>query len=309
MDRRTIRRTQAITPSGVGAIVDMLGESFVAEDISRWRGRREVIRAPRIAAYFRVPELRTPASVENDRSALPYFRFPQWLFCGNCREMVRWSPRQERSGQPPRCETCRSSPQLVPMRFVAVCGNGHLDDVNWERWAHSRRANRDQAQCGQPKLQFLHLSGVGGGLESLEVRCATCNAGRDLHDLTGPDAMRSIGVTCHGRQPWQFGSESVRCDVSPAVLQRGASSVYFPHTESAIDIPPESNWVNWGGPAARILNNEYFKLVHSDPDNKIADQLIAMAAEQESVLEKEVRAVLAEQLGVGTSSVTDETPS
>jgi hypothetical protein len=308
MDRRLIRRTQTITPSGVGAIVDMLGESFVAEDISQWRFRREVLRAPRIAAYFGVPELRTPPSTDDSRSGVPYYRFPQWLFCGACRDMTRWSPRREKPGQPPRCETCQSRAQLVPMRFVAVCGNGHLDDVNWERWAHSRRTTRDQAQCGRSRLRFLHLAGVGGGLESLEVRCTTCKAGRSLRDLTGPEAMRSIGAKCRGRQPWQPPADSVNCDVYPVVLQRGASSVYFPRVESAIDIPPESNWINWGGPSARILNNEYFKLVHADPESRIAEQLIAMVATGEDVSEDEVRAVLIDQLGVGTTPLTVETP-
>ena len=58
-NERTVRRSQTITPFGVGAIVDMLGESFVAEDISRWRGKKVVLRAPRIAAHFGVEELRT----------------------------------------------------------------------------------------------------------------------------------------------------------------------------------------------------------------------------------------------------------
>lgn len=309
MDGRTIRRAQAISPSGVGAIVDMLGESFVAKDISRWRGRREIIRAPRIAAYFAVPELRTPPSDQDPGSSVPYFRFPQWLFCGGCRRMLRWNPRKEKPGQPPRCETCRPSPQLVPMRFVAVCGNSHLDDVNWVYWAHSTRSDRNQAQCGKPQLLFRHIPGVGGGLESLEVHCATCKAGRNLRDLTGPEAMKNIGVTCRGRQPWQFQSESARCDRHPIILQRGASSVYFPRVESAIDIPPESNWANWGSATARILNNENFKLVHLNPSHPLADQLITMTAAEESVSEEAVRNVLADQLGAGAAPVTIETPA
>ena len=195
------------------------------------------------------------------------------------------------------------------MRFVAVCGNGHLDDVNWVRWAHSRRTNRDQAQCGKPKLRFLHLSGVGGGLDSLEVRCSTCKAGRDLHDLTGPEAMKSIGVSCRGRQPWQYESERASCDLSPTVLQRGASSVYFARVESAIDIPPESNWANWGGPAARIKSNDYFKLLLKDPESDFADAFVSSIALKEDVSEEVVRAVLADQLGIGASPVAVETPA
>jgi hypothetical protein len=309
MDLRTMRRAQVIMGAGPGAILDMLGESFVGEDTFQWRGRQEVIRAPRIAAYFGVPELRTPTPVEERGPGLPYYRFPQWLFCGTCRDMTKWNPRREKQGQPPRCETCSSRPQLVPMRFVSVCGNGHLDDVNWVRWAHSRKTNRDQAQCGKPKLRFLHLSGVGGGLDSLEVRCSTCNAGRDLHDLTAPEAMKSIRVSCRGRQPWQSESESASCDLSPAVLQRGASSVYFARVESAIDIPPESNWANWGGPAARIKSNDYFKLLLKDPESDFADAFIASIALKEDASEAVVRAVLAEQLGIGASPVAAETPA
>jgi hypothetical protein len=117
--------------------------------------------------------------------------------------------------------------------------------------------------------------------------------------------MRSIGVACRGRQPWQF-AENVHCDLPLVVLQRGASSVYFPRVESAIDIPPESNWMNWGGPAARILSNENFKLLHAHPEHPAADVLIGMAAAEEGVSEEMVRAVLAEQLGVGTAPVTVE---
>jgi hypothetical protein len=309
MDRRTMRRAQVIMGAGPGAVLDMLGESFVGEDTSQWRGRHDVIRAPRIASYFGVPELRTPTPVEERAPGLPYYRFPQWLFCGACRDMTKWNPRREKPGQPPRCETCSSRPQLVPMRFVAACGNGHLDDVNWARWAHSRRTNRDQVQCGKPRLRFLHRPGVGGGLDSLEVRCSTCNAGRNLRDLTGPEALKSVGVSCRGRQPWQHESDRASCDLSPVVLQRGASSVYFAHVESAIDIPPESNWANWGGPAARVKSNDYFTPLLRDPESGIADALISTIALKEDVSEEVVRAVLAEQLGTGASPIAGETPA
>ena len=39
MDRRTMRRAQVIMGAGPGAILDMLGESFVGEDTFQWRGR------------------------------------------------------------------------------------------------------------------------------------------------------------------------------------------------------------------------------------------------------------------------------
>jgi hypothetical protein len=278
--------------------MDILGESFAAEDASRWTGPREVLIAPRIAAHFDVSELRTPPSNDRAGAALPYFRFPQWLFCGRCRHMTRWSWRREKPDQAPRCEACTARSQLVPMRFVAVCGDGHLADVNWRRWAHSRAAERDQLQCGATDLEFRHVEGVGGGLESLQVRCRTCLAARDLRDLVAPEAMSRIGVPCPGRQPWQYDSDAVTCDATPVVLQRGASSVYFPEVVSAIDLPPESDWSNWGAPDARVENNENFKLLLTNPEHPAADLLISQIIQEEGVEKAQVRLLLSQRLGL-----------
>src|SRR6266567_9059540 len=203
MVERKLRRTQAISPSGVGAIIDILGESFVAEDISRWKGHWDLLKAPRIAAHFRISNLRVPPAADSGAPGLPFLRFPQWLFCGQCRKLVHWRIGQEKPGEPARCQTCKRKPQLVPMRFVAVCGNGHLEDVRWDRWAHSRSSSPSQRQCGDQKLKFIHLSGVGGGLDSLVVRCETCKAQRNLRELPAPGALKGIGLSCLGGQPWQ----------------------------------------------------------------------------------------------------------
>jgi AraC-like DNA-binding protein len=296
MNDRQVRRSQTITPFGVGAIIDRLGESFVAEDITRWRGRRVVLRGPRIAAHFGVEELRTAPPVEDKGSSLPYYRFPQWLFCGSCRRMTRWSTKMEQPGKAPRCTSCKRNSQLVPMRFVSVCGNGHLDDVPWVRWAHSDPKRRDQRQCGRDEISFIHVKNVGGGLESVEVRCA-CGAARSLKDLPAPDALKHIGIKCRGRQPWQFDNESEKCPLVPVVLQRGASSVYFSRTGSALDIPPDSNWLEWGGPASRIRHNANFKLLESNPETPLAEALIDMVVLEEQVSVAQVRMVLDDRVG------------
>ena len=296
MNERTVRRSQTITPFGVGAIIDILGESFVAEDITRWKGKKVVLRGPRIAAHFGVEELRTAPPTTDKGSSLPYFRFPQWLFCGSCRRMTRWSTKMEQPGKAPRCSSCRKSSQLVPMRFVMVCGNGHLDDVPWVWWAHSDPKNRNHRQCGREELSFKHVKKVGGGLESVEVRCS-CGAARNLKDLPAPEAMKRIGIKCRGRLPWQFENESENCPLTPVVLQRGASSVYFSRTGSALDIPPDSNWLEFGGPASKIRHNANFALLETNPEHPLADGLIDMIVQEERVSPSQVRQVLSERLG------------
>ncbi|MFV2083407.1 DrmB family protein [Micromonospora sp. LOL_021] len=293
---------QTLTPFGVGAIVDMLGESFVAEDITRWKGRFDTIPAARIAADFGAVELRTPPDLAN-KSGLPYFRFPQWLFCGSCRSMTQWSISREKSGRPPRCDNCNRSPQLVPMRFVAVCGNGHLDDVPWPTWAHSGvKVGREQRQCGIARLKFLHVNSVGGGLESLRIRCSTCKAERDLANLTSPQALSRLNLQCCGRQPWQNDNEAVACDQPPVVLQRGASSVYFPSVGSAIDLPPDSDWTTWSEDAVRIEQNPYFLTLLKRPDGPLSENLIEVIADENGVTTAQVRAVLDDRLGMAAAS-------
>jgi hypothetical protein len=183
------------------------------------------------------------------------------------------------------------------MRFIAVCGNGHLDDVDWRRWAHSGTRGRDPRQCGSTDLRFCHVPGVGGGLESLEVRCGKCDAARNLGELPGPDSLVRIGQRCSGRQPWQINADAQDCDEKPVVLQRGASSVYFPEVVSAIDLPPDSDWSTWGGPDGRIEHNDNFRLLLTNPEHPLREGLIGAVAEEADVPADRVRLVLAQKLG------------
>jgi AraC-like DNA-binding protein len=64
-----------------------------------------------------------------------------------------------------------------------------------------------------------------------------------------------------------------------------------------LDIPPDSNWVEWGGPAGRIRQNANFTLLESNPETPLADALIDMIVQEENVSTAQVRMVLDERLG------------
>ena len=295
MATRKVRRSQVVSPFGPGAVIDLVGESFVAEDAGNWRGRPEWINFPRLATYLDVPALRTPPA----GGSLPYYRFPQWLFCSHCRQMTRWTVSQEAKDSAPICRHCLERRQLVPMRFVAVCANGHLADVDWRRWAHSEAwGDRNRSQCqSSDKLRFINRSDVGGGLRSLEVICGHCNASRSLDKLTSRIALKQIGIRCPGRQPWQSQQDEQPCDEPLVALQRGASSVYFPEVVSAIDIPPESTWAYKNDPSQKLLQHSDFRSLMERPDHPLRNQLLDLIAADTGLARDDVVRELARELG------------
>src|ERR1039457_3208000 len=307
---RKVRRSQIVSPFGPGAIIDLVGESFVAEDAGNWQGRPAWVEFPRLASYLGVRALRTPRT----NGFLPYYRFPRWLFCTSCRRMIQWRTDFEQLDSAPTCQICQGRKQLVPMRFVAVCGNGHLTDVDWRRWAHSQsRYDRNQQQCQKTDLRFQSRSDVGGGLRSLDVVCNSCNSKRSLDGLTTRLALQQIGLMCPGKQPWQMQQDSRPCDEVLVAMQRGASSIYFPAVVSAIDIPPESTWANVNNPKTRLLQNADFRSLTERPDHPLRAALLDLIADETKLARPDIEAALAAQLahdasGTAVGSLDDIFP-
>ncbi|MFE0415114.1 DrmB family protein [Streptomyces tendae] len=236
-----VRQSQTVVPFGVGAVFDIQGESFVATGIGDWptRGRQRVESA-RLASRLGVTGFYAAPATANDRfdvpdaPGAPYIRFPSWLFCGSCRRMKRWRIADEKPGQPPRCPSCSPARTLAPMRFVQICQAGHLSDVDWWFWAHSRRGAGERRRCEErDRLRFL-VSERASGLEALSVTCTAkgCGASRDLLDILGTHGMR-----CSGRNPWQRANERVECPRPVQIVQRTAGNLYYPIVHSALDIP------------------------------------------------------------------------
>ncbi len=249
MKKRTIRRSATVSPFGVGAIYDFGDESFVAMDTMQWRNHGVKIRLPRLERALGVDHfLMAPVSASifaRNAWKVPYHRFPQWLFCPSCRQMVHWHSGREQLGEPPQCDKCNKHSKLVPMRFVAACKEGHLFDVPWREWAHSKPENSEpenskQQNCEErERLEFRTKRRGGGGLDSLEVSCSACGAKRSLKNIAKRDSLREVISSCQNKQPWEWADRPnrVRCTEFPQVLQRGATNLYFPKVQSALDIP------------------------------------------------------------------------
>lgn len=246
---RSIRLSQIISQFGVGAVYDILGESIVLTDISKWNtdpyfGKGDeivaerLIKSLRLKGFTRLQSLHQPKK-EKEGGSLPYMRFPRWLFCSKCRKMKKWSYDDEQPKKQPVCN-CEKNMKLTPMRFITICEHGHMSDVDWKRWAHSRAADHGQKNCQKEDLQFVTGVSKSGGLESVAVKCKSCGSFRTLEGITVPDILKTIGVHCSGRQPWQSVQSASDCKSRIHVVQRGAGNVYYPVLASALTIPPES---------------------------------------------------------------------
>jgi len=300
MKDRTIRLSQTVSPFGVGAIYDIAGESLVAADTRRWGGMGDRIVLDRLAQDLEVEGFRSAPTQRSEFGGkgprLPFVRFPRWLFCPTCRRMTFWSSKMEVAGEVARCGHCTKSPkpQLVPMRFVLVCGEGHLTDVPWDRWAHSRADAPSQKQCGSRDLTFTTKKNAGTGLDALVVSCRTCKASRSLQGVGGRDGAKSVGLICGGKQPWEYlPAGSPQCQQEAIVLQRGASNLYFSDVRSAIDIPPESDFDVFSDVAAKITPTPEFEMLLTSDEELMTDLLVTRLATKHDVSEKDIRALVA----------------
>jgi hypothetical protein len=292
MRKRNLRLAQTIVPFGVGAIYDILGESLVACDIFHWRNDGNPLRAQRLEEKLGVRLFKAAPShysLFGQAPGVPYARFPQWLFCPTCRNLVRWTTNMEVKGEPARCPTCKRRPQLVPMRFVMVCGHGHMTDVPWPLWTHFGSKDPAQRQCASKSIRFITRRDIGGGLESLVLECNSCKARRSLKGISSADSLKPLRIRCPGTQPWERGTARNSCEQEPQVVQRGASNVYFALTTSAIDIPPESSYAAYSDLALAIANSDEFAVLRSAPDGPLSTALIRILSDRFACPEEQIR--------------------
>ena len=100
--------------------------------------------------HFRLPpDYRIPAKgVQHPNLKIPFVRFPQWHYCPRCGTMQELTP----FGGPQQCHApnyaeglnCvslnqRRRPGLLPVRFMAVCDRGHIQDFPFMEWVHRKR--------------------------------------------------------------------------------------------------------------------------------------------------------------------------
>jgi hypothetical protein len=257
--RRPVRRSQLISPWGVGAIVSFpRDESLMTCCLDTWPyppapglGEFQVFEE-RLQARLRVDHFRLPldyriqqrgdrpgTGVRHANLKVPFVRFPLWHSCPRCGAMQELGPR---SPERQRCHgpefkglSCHKlepyrRPWLLPMRFIAACEQGHVQDFPFREWVHRGAV----AGSGH---QLRARAGLSSLLSGILIQCS-CGESRTMAGAFNRDALKGI-QKCGGVRPWlgELEHDPAKCPAELQTLQRGASNVYTPHVYSSIYLP------------------------------------------------------------------------
>ena len=270
---RPVRRSQAISPFGIGALVDFPGPvSLVHAGLDAWPFDEEIAAhrefkvqdEPRLARrlgvdfFVQPPDFRKANSGEtgdipNLYLQLPFLRFPLWHSCPLCGRMYE-TRYQDRAA--PLCEgpfgstkdkTSSHKPRkTVQVRFIAACRDGHMRDFPWIEWLGLEK----EEWSGRRSDRWLRLLSTGSASAAGIVVVAERRTSSGIELVkrrTMSGALGSdMGITCDGQNPvLGIGdggdTPESECTQPLQAVLRGASNLYFGDVRSAIYVPDFSD--------------------------------------------------------------------
>ena len=308
MGNRRIRRSQLITQFGVGAIIEIGNESFIAKDLyfPPWHTifksqRYHLSPIPRLENLLGIKFIVKPPDAPTNRYAnmedafkLPYMRFPEWLICRKCDGLNQYSGTDSLIDEP-ICKNCQAEYEnLQPVRWIYASKDGYLADLSWDFLLHDCYENNP---CRSKSLFIKSKESKSGGLSSLEISCKDCSTKKTIQQISNL-AYRQKVPTYH---PWQANetwSQYTQNNRSSSTRnhqvfqQRGATSLYQSLTISALDlagsaneqveenISDEETWINQYGDMAR-LNETIDEVVRIMPGDFINNRKLFLSSQVE----------------------------
>lgn len=263
---RPVRRSQLISPFGIGAMVDFpKDESLMPAGLDAWPLAKQacppesgwLVREERLEARLGVTHLRLPPDHRDaDRGVscanvdVPFVRFPRWCYCHHCGGMefvsIFSGTRQRCAGRQYAQQSCHGRPEkrrpfLIPVRFVTVCQKGHIQDFPFMEWVH-----RGKPFDYETHTLRMRAGRSSAGLSGIKIECS-CGEIQSLGNAfefdkaknSGPLSSDEVRCFCKGLRPWlgEADTAATPCGEHLRAVQRGASNVYFPQVVSAIYLP------------------------------------------------------------------------
>lgn len=185
-----------------------------------------------------------PPAVDDDDSCssgpspigVPVAPFPRWLRCPVCDTLATIDSgvfalkqdqyRADRTRYVHLSCSKANEPDVVAVRFMLACRNGHLSDFPWIDYLY------DGAPPNRPKRLTLREFGVAGDASDIEVR-----------DLEEKNRAKRLGeafghnFVCQSFHPHLRAKDRCKCTEPARTILLGASNAWFPIVLSAISIP------------------------------------------------------------------------
>ena len=237
---KPVRRSQLISPFGVGAMIDFPKDvALMVAGLDAWpeanmSSSEEIIHEERLQARLGVNHFRLPPDYDSTGFKIPAVRFPRWHYCPVCKTMEKIS--LFRGGKVLLCRHCERNKsrkvRLIPVRFITVCSQGHIDDFPFDEWAHRGKSkNPDEDHI------LKYTAGKSSTLGGIRISCS-CGAGFSMQDAFDKNVFNRMGIKCNGHRPWLGQADGdYGCGNDIQTSQRGASNIYFPVVYSSIYLP------------------------------------------------------------------------
>lgn len=249
MSGKPIRKTQAISPFGPGAIVDFPGpvsmihaglDAYPFDDTNldhqaEYMITDEVRLALRLGVRFFVEPMeyrqhRRGIKQKNAGQELPFLRFPLWHMCPRC-GILHKSEYHRRDA--PKCrgpigtgsEKGKEHPERVcfQVRFVAVCERGHITDFPWCEWISPDADEPFEIIPGRRWLRMnasgsASLSGITVRAECLEGDRVVTIHSKPLGNVLGGSSEEGVGAAAIS----PLGRQRIVCSGDNPVLGVGS---------------------------------------------------------------------------------------
>ena len=191
---RPVRRGQLIAPFGVGSMNDFRNdEALMCAGLDNWFRSppdstltiTEERLAARLGCAFFVKPPEYSDAEGGSKYKIPHLRFPLWHYCPRCFRMQKTTLF---GGQPvctePTCSKSRIGRRMIPVRIVAVCENGHIEDFPFRQWIRCTCASDHDSKL------FFKAGRSAASLAGIKIEC----------ELLRPEEI--VGRSVRERRSW-----------------------------------------------------------------------------------------------------------
>lgn len=241
-----IRQSQLITSFGPGSMVDLPNHSVLIGGLDSWSTGGEEIVEPRLIEKLKqlfdpplkVLKLYSPPPDNDDPTApqtgITAWQFPEWFITQDVDRDASFGTVRARMLVHRNMLTKgkfigddKRKRNVVPVRFVRACRNGHIGDIDWYSFVHG-----GNTECR--RQLWIEERGTSGDLAEVHVRCECGNAERSMAlAIESPETM----LRCDGKRPWLGAYANEKCGEPNRLLIRTASNAYFTQLMSVISLP------------------------------------------------------------------------